>query len=66
MLQGPNFDMYKSISQNHPNIDLIASGGISNFNDLQVLEQNEIKYTVVGKAFYENKISLEELSKFAK
>ena len=66
MLQGPNFDMYKSISQNHPNIDLIASGGISNFNDLQLLEQNEIKYAVVGKAFYENKISLEELSKFAK
>jgi phosphoribosylformimino-5-aminoimidazole carboxamide ribotide isomerase len=66
MLIGPNFNLYKSIMKKFPKVDLIASGGISGLNDLIELEKNKIKYAVVGKAFYEGKISLEEMSKFAK
>ncbi len=66
MLVGPNFNLYKDIMKKYPEVDLIASGGISGVNDLIQLENNSLKYAVVGKAFYEGKISLEEMSKFAK
>jgi phosphoribosylformimino-5-aminoimidazole carboxamide ribotide isomerase len=44
---------------------LIASGGISRIEDIHNLQEHQIKYAVVGKAFYEGRISIEELSKFA-
>lgn len=66
MLQGPNFGLYNRIISEYPKIDVIASGGISKVEDLENLKRNKVKYAVVGKAFYENKISLEELSNFAK
>lgn len=65
MLEGPNIDLYEETLKNYPNINLIASGGISEIDDIRKLQENKIKYAVVGKAFYEGKISIEELSKFA-
>jgi phosphoribosylformimino-5-aminoimidazole carboxamide ribotide isomerase len=65
MLSGPNFDLYKKIIQQFPTIKLIASGGVSNLHDLQKLEQLGVYGTVVGKAIYENRISLSELQIYA-
>jgi phosphoribosylformimino-5-aminoimidazole carboxamide ribotide isomerase len=65
MLQGPSFNLYKELMNKYPGVDLIASGGVSQFNDLVKLKKLGLKYAVVGKAFYENKITLEELSQFA-
>jgi len=66
MLQGPSFNLYKELMNKFPGVDLIASGGISQFNDLVKLKNLGLTYAVVGKAFYENKITLEELAQFAK
>ncbi|RJP61245.1 MAG: 1-(5-phosphoribosyl)-5-[(5-phosphoribosylamino)methylideneamino]imidazole-4-carboxamide isomerase [Ignavibacteriales bacterium] len=65
MLKGPNTNLYKKTISKFPNINLIASGGISRIEDIHNLQEHQIKYAVVGKAFYEGRISIEELSKFA-
>jgi phosphoribosylformimino-5-aminoimidazole carboxamide ribotide isomerase len=63
LLQGPSFDLYKKISQNFPMINLIASGGVSNLNDLKLLSEVGLFGAIVGKAIYEGNIKLEELKK---
>lgn len=64
MLQGPSFDVYQNLLQEQPNIKLIASGGISAFEELPKLEAMGCEGTIIGKAIYENKISLKELENF--
>lgn len=64
MLQGPSFDVYQNLLQEQPNIKLIASGGISAFEELPKLEAMGCEGTIIGKAIYENKIALKELENF--
>jgi phosphoribosylformimino-5-aminoimidazole carboxamide ribotide isomerase len=64
LLQGPGIDLYKKIMNQHPSIDLIASGGVSNLNDLLELREAGCDGAIVGKAIYEKKISLKELQIF--
>ncbi len=64
MLVGPDFDMYRQIKEQLPNIYLIASGGISKVSDIEKLSEMKIDAVIVGKAIYENKIKLEELKPF--
>lgn len=47
-----------------PGISLIASGGIGNFTDLPELQEIGCEGAIIGKAIYENKISLKELEQF--
>lgn len=63
MLQGPSTDLYKDII-NQLHVNLIASGGVSSVNDLEDLEAIGCSGAILGKALYENKISLKELQKF--
>jgi phosphoribosylformimino-5-aminoimidazole carboxamide ribotide isomerase len=65
MLSGTNKVLYKKILNNKPGINLIASGGIKDFEDIQKLKEINPYGIIVGKAIYENKIDLKELSKFA-
>ena len=64
MMQGPATDLYKKIMNQHPSIDLIASGGISRINDLDELREAGCDGAIIGKAIYENKITLKELKRF--
>lgn len=64
MLQGPSFDLYKKILEQNPEIKLIASGGISQYSDLEKLAEIGCEGTIVGKAIYENKISLKQIEQF--
>lgn len=64
MLQGPSFDLYREILQSLPDLKLIASGGISSIDELQKLAELGCEGTIIGKAIYENRISLKELEKF--
>ena len=64
MLQGPSFDLYKKILKQIPNIKLIASGGISTFNELPKLAALGCEGTIIGKAIYENRISLKQLEEY--
>lgn len=63
-LEGPNLELYRDLSAQFPNLNFIASGGVSDANDLQALSQQDTYGVVVGRAYYENKISLEELMNF--
>ena len=70
MLQGPSIELYRQIikectnSSRGQSIKLIASGGISNIDDLSILKEIGCEGTIIGKAIYENKISLKQLEKF--
>ena len=66
MLEGPNFRLYQNLKEIFPDIYIIASGGISEMNDLIYLDELKCSAAIVGKAIYENKISLKELSEFGK
>jgi phosphoribosylformimino-5-aminoimidazole carboxamide ribotide isomerase len=63
MLSGPAFELYTTIKDDYPHIDLIASGGISNIEDVDLLDEIGIPAVIIGKAIYEGKISLEELTR---
>ena len=63
-LQGPSINLYKKIIAKFPPLQLIASGGVSNLQDLIDLREIGCAAAIVGKAIYENRISLDELSKF--
>jgi len=64
MLQGPSFDLYKKMLTQIPNIKLIASGGISTFDELPKLAEMGCEGTIIGKAIYENRISLKQLENY--
>ena len=65
MLAGPATDLYKQILEKFPLIRLVASGGVSNVDDLHALRDAGCSGAIVGKAFYENKISLHDVKQFA-
>ena len=64
MLRGPSFELYQKILDTTPNIKLIASGGISTYNELPKLAEMGCEGTIVGKAIYEHKISMKQIEKF--
>lgn len=64
MLQGPSFDTYSQIISEIKDLKLIASGGISTFEELPKLADNCCEGVIIGKAIYENKISLKQLENF--
>lgn len=64
MLTGPSTELYKKIIEEFTQMHLIASGGISCLDDIKKLEEAKIPAVVFGKAIYEGKISLKELSQF--
>ena len=63
-LEGPSIELYQKILQQYPTLQLIASGGVSQLKDLEDLRRIGCSGAIVGKAIYENKISLIELSSF--
>ena len=63
MLEGPSFSLYKKILEKLPKIKLIASGGVTTLKDLEELQKMGCEGAIVGKAIYENRISLKEIEK---
>ncbi len=70
MLEGPSFDLYRDIisectnSSSGQSIKLIASGGISKIDELPKLIELGCEGVIIGKAIYENRISLKELERY--
>mgnify|MGYP006133704543 CR=1 FL=1 len=64
MLQGPSFETYQEILLKVKDLKLIASGGISTFDELPKLVEMGCEGVIIGKAIYENKISLKQLEQF--
>lgn len=61
MLQGSSNELYREILS-VADINLIASGGVSCMADIEKLQQIGCEGVIIGKALYENRISLKELS----
>lgn len=64
MLEGPSFDLYSKIIAEATDIKLIASGGISTFDELPKLSEIGCEGTIIGKAIYEGRISLKQLENY--
>lgn len=70
MLEGPSFELYRRIlnechsEQSEKSLKLIASGGISKYDELPQLKEMGCEGVIVGKAIYENRISLKEIEQF--
>ena len=62
-LQGPAVTLYKEVMKAYPQLHLIASGGVSQKEDIEELERERIPAVVFGKAIYEGRIDLKELLK---
>lgn len=64
LLQGPSFDLYKQLGEEFSQINWIASGGVAEFADLEKLNGMGIYGVIIGKAFYEGRITLKQLAQF--
>ncbi len=62
MLEGPAVALYKDIIRQFPDLKLIASGGVSNMEDIKILSEEGLYGVIVGKAIYEGRITLEEIN----
>ena len=66
LLQGASVEIYEEISRALPDLKLIASGGVSRIEDFDALEKVGCDAAIVGKAIYEGKITLGDLSNYTK
>ena len=60
-MEGPSVELYKKIMEQHPEINLIASGGVTNIDDVIELKAIGCSGAIIGKAIYEGNITLEQL-----
>lgn len=60
MMMGPSYDLYRRLMKatKHP---IVASGGVGTIEDIRILKEIGVYGAIVGKALYENKITLKEL-----
>ncbi len=64
LLQGPSVELYKNIIGKFPELFFVASGGVSDMRDVEELAVIGCKGVIIGKAIYEGRISLNELSTY--
>jgi phosphoribosylformimino-5-aminoimidazole carboxamide ribotide isomerase len=64
LLQGSSTDLYKKILERFPDIKLIASGGVSDIEELAMLKSIGLHGAIIGKALYENKLDWQTLQSF--
>lgn len=63
-LEGPNLLLYQQLQATYPSIDFIASGGVGDASDLEKLKQANLFGVVVGRAYYEQKLTLKEMQRY--
>ena len=63
MLQGTAIELYKKMLASQPDLYLIASGGVSEMKDVEMLHEASIPAVIIGKAIYEGRIKLKELTR---
>jgi len=64
MLEGPSVETYKELKAEDKELYLIASGGISRMEDIELLDAAGIDGVIFGKAIYEGKIPLQTLESY--
>lgn len=64
LLQGPSFDLYQDMQDQFPELNIVASGEVTHFSDIEKLDEMNIFAVIVGKAFYEGNISLKDFERY--
>jgi len=64
VLAGPAVDLYTDMVEKFPDLEVIASGGVSKMDDIVELDKLPLNGVIVGKAIYENRISMKEIEEF--
>lgn len=64
MLQGPSFDLYTRLQEKYADIVFTVSGGISSMGDIERLAELHLQRVIIGKAIYENRITLKDIENF--
>jgi len=64
MLGGPSVDMYCRLASMYPSVEITVSGGVSSMDDIRNLDELGLAKVIVGKAFYEGRITIEELKQW--
>ena len=59
-LKGPNVALYREIRSEFPQLELVASGGMSCLQDVVELKKASMPSAILGKALYEGKLSLKQ------
>lgn len=62
MLTGPSIELYHQLRTEFPDLDFVASGGVSSMSDLEDLATIGMGGAILGKAIYEGRITLEDLA----
>ena len=65
-LSGPPLDLYKEILDKFPDINLLASGGVRNMDDVHALKDIGVFATIFGKSYFEGHISIEDIEAYNK
>jgi len=63
MLSSPAFDLYAGLQTRYPELEVTVSGGIASMDDIRRLDEMGLRSVIVGKALYEGRITLEEISR---
>jgi len=63
MLCGPDYQKYYKLYELFPDLKITISGGISSINDIEMIDGRKIESVIVGKAIYEGRINIDELSR---
>ena len=64
MLQGPSFELYTDLQSRYDGVDFTVSGGISSMADIEKLNELQLRKVIVGKAIYENRITLKDIERW--
>lgn len=64
MLQGPASELYKQMLSQIPDLHIVASGGVSSIADVEQLHAYGVPAVIIGKAIYENRITLQQLKPY--
>jgi len=64
MMKGSSVELYKQMVKDFPAMQIIASGGISSVEEIHRLNETGVAGAIIGKALYEGKIKLDDLTDF--
>ena len=64
LMEGPTFSLYEKVMEKCPGIQILASGGVRQVDDIKQLDEMGMFAVIIGRALYENKINLSELEQF--
>jgi phosphoribosylformimino-5-aminoimidazole carboxamide ribotide isomerase len=64
MLSGPNFELYKELLETFPTLSVTVSGGIASMEDIAGLNEAGMQSVIVGKALYEGRITIKQITDY--